>query len=295
MVAIAQFSNQWKAGNLMVAHVNHAVRGAESEDDGRFVGELAAKLGLEFHQSEAVPSTEFDHSEESLRNLRYDRLIQLAQTTGSRYIVTGHNLDDQVETILFRIFRGTGISGLAGIPPRRLASQSVTIVRPLLEVTRQSIENYLREIDQPFRFDSSNTDSKYARNYLRNGLIPELKARFGESVADSILRLGKQAQEFDCFLLTQSNGLADALTTQSASRVIVDCRKIQLCDPLVIRRWIVQIWVKQEWPRQAMTFQWWQTIGQSLQSEADVVLNLPCSIRLEKTGMEAVFSDLRKD
>lgn len=294
MVAIGKRFDDWQAGNLIVGHVNHGTRGSESDADASFVRRLAGELELEFQQSDVGGSQRVGNSEESLRNFRYGELIELAQSLGARYIVTGHNFDDQVETVLFRIFRGTGISGLSGIPMKRLATESVTIIRPLLEISRQKIETYLNEIGQSFRFDSSNEDSKYTRNYLRNELIPELKERFGVSVSDSIFRLGKQAQDVDRYLLTQSRTLADAIEERTTSKLVVDCNKMQTRDPLVIGRWLTEMWIEQDWPRQAMTFQWWRMIAEALQSKTDWVLNLPCSIRFEKAGRVAVFSDFRE-
>lgn len=293
MAAIGRSSNHWESGNLIVAHVNHATRGSESDTDARFVRELAGELGLKFHQSDASAAHDVGSSEESFRDFRYGQLIELAQTLGARYIVTGHNLDDQVETILFRIFRGTGISGLAGIPKQRMASESVTIIRPLLGISRSEIEDYLRQIGQAFRSDSSNADSKYTRNFLRNELLPKLKERFGETVSDSVSRLGKQAQEVDLYLLAQSARLDDAIGQRTNKKIGIDCSKLQPCDPLIIRHWLTQLWIEQDWPRQAMTFQWWQTITESLKSGSDTVLNLPCSIRFEKAGPIASFTDLR--
>ena len=186
---------------------------------------------------------------------------------------------------------------MAGIPKQRLASESVTIIRPLLEVSRREIEDYLGEIGQASRADSSNADSKYTRNFLRNELIPTLKARFSDTVDESISRLGIQAQEVDLYLLAQTRQLNPAIVQRTENMLVVDCGKIQGCEPLIVRRWLTQIWIQQEWPRQAMSYQWWQTISESIQSKASdtkAVLNLPCSIRFEKTGLVAVFSDLRQ-
>jgi tRNA(Ile)-lysidine synthase len=284
---------------LIVGHVNHRLRGVESDADESFVRELANELGIEFHgtvpvSDAVVPDSEKPGpSEESLRDSRYVQLIDLANQSGARYLVTGHNFDDQVETILFRILRGTGISGLAGIPQYRLAGESVTIVRPLLETRRKEILTYLQDIEQLFRDDRSNFESVYSRNYLRNRLIPELRERFGESVPESIARLGQQAKEVDEFLTDQAAELFNAVITRDENRVAIDCDGLRTLPPILVRQFISLVWSEQKWPRQSMTFQWWNSICAAIQSDDDVVLNLPCQIRFVKARSTARLSNGR--
>ena len=290
MLALATSIKDSTAANLIVGHVNHRTRGAESDEDSKFVKLLAKKSGLDFYESVCHNSQQQEPSEESLRNFRYEQLLELAAKLGARYIVTGHNFDDQVETILFRIFRGTGIAGLAGIPKQRLANESVTIVRPLLDSTREQIIHYLHEIGQSYRTDCSNADSKFARNYLRNELLPELKARFGDSVSESIARLGSQASEFIDYLDEETEDFSETVIERTQSSLELNCHQLKRYSPIVIRHGLIRIWTEQNWPRQSMTFQWWQKITQAIQSESDLVLNLPCSIRFEKTADIATFS-----
>ena len=293
LVTIGQQFGQWKPGNMIVAHVNHGTRGPDSTEDALFVCNLAGQLGLEFMQADVDMAQMPEDSEESLRRVRYQQLIEMSLRCGARYIVMGHNLDDQVETILFRIFRGTGIGGLTGIPRQRLANESITIVRPLLDVSRQLICSYLNEIGQDYQVDCSNADSKYTRNFLRHEVIPTLKKKFGNSISESILRLSRQAHEVDQFLLGQTQVLSNAIERRHLCEIVFNCDRLLDHDPLIIRRWLAQIWVEQNWPRQAMTFRWWQQLCAALQSSQDVVLNLPCSIRFEKTDKIAVLTDLR--
>ena len=132
--------------NLIVAHINHGTRAEQSDADADFVRQLADTHQLEFCLDsilpiEAASSAIQHHSEESLRNARYDRLVEMAGRLGCRYLVTGHHLDDQIETVLFRIFRGTGIAGLQGIPERRVVNGALTILRPLLSVRSGELKN----------------------------------------------------------------------------------------------------------------------------------------------------------
>ncbi len=163
---------------LIVAHFNHGLRGAEADADELFVRQLALEHHLEFRCERNKAPLPTD-SEESLREKRYQFLTQIAQESGARYIATGHTLDDQVETILFRIIRGTGIGGLAGVRPIRVVAQTISIVRPLLSMTREAIEAYLTVLGQDYRNDLSNTNTRYSRNYLRHEILPLIRQRFG--------------------------------------------------------------------------------------------------------------------
>ena len=315
MLSIAQRHGNPTPTNLIVAHVDHGMRGSESEGDAQFVETLAARFGLEFVMANSIemsPSrTASDpklieplasHSEEQLRNFRYDNLLATATELGARYIVTGHNLNDQIETILFRIFRGTGIAGLSGIPPFRLGNDSVTIARPMLKVQRSEIEAYLSEIGQDFRVDSSNLDSHYQRNYLRNELIPLLESRFGGGLQQSLQRLSSQALEAAQFIESQSESLEQAIVSTSPTSVEIDCSKLGLAPPILVRQFLVGIWTKQNWPRQAMGFVWWEKICEAVRTQqsaqqsadpigaVDSILNLPGEIRFSRIGNAATFS-----
>ena len=285
--ALSVITNRHLEGNttkLMVGHVNHGLRGSASEEDERFVSSLAQDLGLEFHRRAAVkPDSTPAASEESLRDFRYDQLLEMSKQTGARYIVTGHTFDDQVETIAFRIFRGTGVSGLAGIPQYRRASDSVTLVRPLLNVRRVEILDYLRGIGQTFRVDVSNSESVFTRNFLRNEILPRLCERLGDTVPEAIVRLGEQASEVDDYLTERARKLSTAILVQNEDQVEIDCERIRGQHPVLIRHFVSLIWKEQNWPRQAMTHQWWQAICAAMERDDDVVLNLPGSIRFEKT------------
>ena len=276
--------------SLVIAHVNHGLRGPESDRDAEFVANLAAELNLAFIERSTEKNQIIGHSEEDLRNFRYKRLHAMANESGARYLVMGHNLDDQVETILFRFFRGTGISGLAGIPSKRLASDALTIVRPLLGVTRHEIVQYLDAIGQKTQEDQSNLDSNYTRNYLRNELIPVLKERFGGAVTESITRLGNQARELDGFLIETSQQLDRIIDQESTHQIVLQCESLTQDSDLIIRTWLRELWIRKKWPRQAMSSAWWSKISAALFTPQDQILNLPCTIRFEKKESKAIFT-----
>ncbi|MGI5894590.1 MAG: tRNA lysidine(34) synthetase TilS [Candidatus Merdivicinus sp.] len=160
---------------VSAGHFNHCLRGAESERDEAFVREFCAAHGIPFYsgradvRAEAAASGEGE--EECGRRLRYDFLEETRQKLGEGVLLaTAHTLSDQLETMLFRLARGTGLAGLCGIPERRGA-----IVRPMLDCTRAEVEEYCTRRGVPFVQDSTNADPHYARNRIRQKVIPALK------------------------------------------------------------------------------------------------------------------------
>ena len=157
-----------------------------------------------------------------------------------------------------------------------------------------TIEDYLNEINQAYRSDSSNIESRFARNYIRNELIPNLKRRFGDSVPEAIARLGSQAAETEAYLAEQAIQLRDAIVSQSESHVELDCTRLVDVSPVLIRQLVSQIWTQLNWPRQAMTYHWFQKITEVVQDQQDsttrVVLNLPGSVELERKDHRIRFS-----
>ncbi len=165
-------------GFLVVAHFNHGLRGHESDGDQRFVAELAGRLGVAFHTAQAGGGKS---DEASLRSTRMAFLVATAKATGCRYLALAHSADDNVETVLHHLMRGTGPSGLAGIPPMRSIDDDLVLARPMLGLRRHAIRDYLRLIGQPWREDASNAESVYQRNWIRNELLPMIELRYPEA------------------------------------------------------------------------------------------------------------------
>jgi tRNA(Ile)-lysidine synthase len=168
---------------LCVGHVNHGLRGQESDEDEREIGRLAEKLALPLRIRRVEPHSIRDGRanrerptlQEAARVLRYAALEEMAAELGAECIATAHNLDDQAETVLMRLLRGTGPDGLGGIPER---SPDGRIVRPLLQVPRAEILAYAAAQGVEWREDSSNRDGPYTRNRLRQHWLPGLASEF---------------------------------------------------------------------------------------------------------------------
>ena len=193
---------------LSVVHFNHKLRGADSDDDEKFVSALAHKFELEFHASSGDVTAEAAANRLSLetaaREMRYAFFRSLLETnndgaTRLDKIATGHTLDDQAETVLMRILRGTGTRGLSGIyPTLDLQDENDEfvgeVIRPLLGVRHDELEEYLQEIDQPWREDISNLDPKHTRNRVRHTLLPLLEREFNPAVAARLAELAELAR-----------------------------------------------------------------------------------------------------
>jgi tRNA(Ile)-lysidine synthase len=186
---------------LAIGHVNHGLRGAQSDADEAAVAALAATLGVPARAARvdpvaaraAGPSRDRPTLQEAARALRYAALRRMAEDTAAVCIATAHTADDQAETVLLRLLRGTGPDGLAGIPER---SPDGRIVRPLLRATRAEIERFAAERGLAWREDASNASGVYARNRLRNDWLPGLARAFNPRLLRALTGLA-EAQRKD--------------------------------------------------------------------------------------------------
>ena len=174
---------------LYAAHMNHQIRGIEAQKDALYVADLCDKMGITyFVKSIDVPKYCSDNGlsiEEGARKLRYEMFDEIKQKTKSNKIAIGHNLNDQAETVLMRIMRGTGLQGLRGIEYVRENG----IIRPLLDVERKEIEDYCEVHNLNPRIDESNLENIYTRNKIRLELIPYMKDNFNTNLIESIVRM----------------------------------------------------------------------------------------------------------
>jgi tRNA(Ile)-lysidine synthase len=202
-------------------------------------------------------------------------------------VATAHTADDQVETILHRIVRGTGLTGLAGIPRIRLLSPLTTVIRPLLRLKRREIQGYLDDLCQPFRTDSSNTTIGFTRNRIRHQLLPELQRDYNPRVAEAVQRLGELAGQAQQVI----DSLVDALLASCVNRVTaghvrIECTPLREQSSFLIRELLIAVWREQQWPLRDMSGTKWHELCrlvQDLDPTCHVVI-LPGQIRAELAG-----------
>ncbi len=173
--------SQKKHFEIIALHVNHSLRGADAAADEKFCKKLAKEWNVEFvscKKSVRSLAKKLDLSiEHAARKARYESFAELAKKIGATKIALGHHLDDQAETVLLNLLRGTKIDGLCGIPSRRPLNNKVEIVRPLLCITRAEVEEYVKENNLPFVTDQTNQDDIYTRNWVRHELLPLLESK----------------------------------------------------------------------------------------------------------------------
>ncbi|MCE9556930.1 MAG: tRNA lysidine(34) synthetase TilS [Planctomycetes bacterium] len=255
---------------LRVFHLNHMLREAESDRDEQFVNEMCSRFSIRCHLERLDMHAEAQHSGESIetasRSKRYTLLQQVAERHGVGYVATAHTADDQVETILHRIVRGTGVSGLSGIPRIRSLGPAVTLIRPLLDFRRADLVDYLNLLEQPYCQDASNADVSYTRNRIRHELLPLLRENYNPGVDAALLRLGSLGSELNRYLDPEVQRLRDvAVQTSGKSVFSIDCRPLMAVDRYLVRELLISIWVTEGWPRQAMGFAEWESLRSMIQ------------------------------
>ena len=166
---------------LEAVHVHHGLRGEAADADAQFCKTLCKNMEIPLHaykKNVRALAKKLDLSiEHAARKARYEAFATAAKKTGASKIALGHHLDDQAETILLNLLRGTRVEGLCGIPLRRMLSKQTEIVRPLLCITRAEVEMYLRENGLSCVIDQSNFDDAYTRNWIRHELLPLLEKK----------------------------------------------------------------------------------------------------------------------
>ncbi|MEJ8546181.1 tRNA lysidine(34) synthetase TilS [Brevibacillus borstelensis] len=233
----------WK---LHAVHLNHGFRGEEARRDADYAEELCRFLGVTFHLFErSIPDVMKQTgagAQEASRAVRYELYKQIALRTGAAKVAVAHHADDQVETVLFRLLRGTRLSGLAGMPVRRwLVDGSVELIRPLLHLRRAELERYCRENGLSPREDSSNRSRKYARNLIRLDIMPLLE-QVNERYSEHILSLAAAVREDEaCLQKLSEDRLKAVVIKQKNGDVTIDADKFQSCDVALQRRMITLI------------------------------------------------------
>lgn len=240
---------------LIVAHAEHDLRGA-APADREFVAALAAHLGLRcVWRRVAVRDDGGDEGLEGrARRLRYDFLGETALAHGARYVVVGHTADDQAETILQRMLRGTGLAGLGGMAAARELVPGVSLLRPLLGLRREAARGFLESIDQPWCEDASNADVRHARNFIRHEVLPRCVAGPFPAAAESLVRLGHQASLLAAAIRSAADHLLEAHASRHADGgIVLRAPELSGLDRHLLAEVFVALWRREGWPQQGMT------------------------------------------
>jgi len=219
---------------LSVLHLDHRLRGAESEADAEFVRQLAASLALEFHlrRVDVAALAGSGNLEEAARAARRQFYLEFLRDGRLDRVALGHTRSDQAETVLFRFLRGSGTAGLAGIWPVTPEG----LVRPLLEVDRKEVIDYLQTRGLPWREDSSNQDPRFARNRIRHELLPRLSREWNPALADTLAQAAALAQEDEEYWRRETERLAAAELRFWGGAVLLRAGVLSALPPAVARR-----------------------------------------------------------
>ena len=236
-------------GDILCAHLNHQLRDAESDGDEAFVIAQADKLNM------AVTTRRLDvrgfarenklSIETAARKLRMESLLDIAKANNCKQVATAHHKDDNAETVIQRLARGTGFRGLAGIWPMRTFADGINFVRPLLCVGRDEIIEYLNKRSLKWRIDRTNDDCIYRRNFIRHRLLPALQQQCKCSITEQLSELAQSAQKFYSLVCSSAEEIWPELADCSADNITLDLEKFLAQPPVVkveiIRRSLTQL------------------------------------------------------
>ena len=282
---------------VVAAHLNHGLRGEESDADERWVAELCGRLDVPIEcdrrDVRALSETDGLTLEEAARRERYAFFVEAAESHQCRYVAVAHTADDQAETVLHHIIRGTSLAGLGGMPRSRELTDGVTLIRPLLQTSRDEIETYLGDIGQDYRDDATNTDESHTRNRIRHTLLPMLRDQFNPRVNEALLRLSRNASDANDALVHLAGRLLDDVVLECSAEVCrVDCGPLIDQPRHLVRTLFHELWTRVGWPRQGMGFAEWDRLA-SLTDEPGTI-TLPGRLEARRRGAMLLLHRLPK-
>lgn len=291
---LARQTRQGLLSRLIVAHVNHQLRGDESDADERFVQQIPQRLDLGGDARLDVRTTRIDvaalaaarqeNLENTARDARYGWLATVAQEEGAAWVATGHSADDQAETVLFRLMRGSGLTGLAGMREARALTGNVRLVRPLLAVRRREILAYLEQENIPYRIDSSNRDERFTRNRIRERLLPLLQEEFNPAIVEVLGRLAEQARDVVEEVEAMARRLlAEAELPRAGAILVFAGDRLSQAPVNHVREMFRLVWIREGWPLRDMDFARWNRLAEIVASTSATV-NFPGGIVVERKG-----------
>jgi len=277
--------------SLVIAHLNHMIRKGDAERDARFVKRCAEKLKLpvviESEDITKIAKESKASVEEAARMVRYDFYQRAARQFEADKIALGHTADDQAETVLMRMIRGSGLLGLSGIPPvRNLKRQA--IIRPLIDVSKDEIKKFLKQGKISFRKDITNTQSIYFRNKIRQQLIPFLKREFNPEIKKILKETGKNLRVDYDYLLKCAKARFKKYGSCTAKRIKIDTAFLN--EDIAIQRMIIREAIKMiKGNLNSITYGHWEDLNRMLKKSEGWSLDLPGGVVVRRMKDSLVF------
>ena len=274
--------------NLAAAHLDHAIR-TDSAGDREFCRDLCQGLKVKFYSRKAdivnLAKKKKANVEETGRQVRYDYFNSLCAKYGYKKIATGHTMDDNAETVLFNLIRGSGLRGLAGISPRR-----GRIIRPLIDIRKSDIINWSKENKIKFRTDPTNISPKYTRNIIRNRILPEIE-KINPEIVKSLSRLSKNVSE-DVELIERAGVLfyEVALIEDGKSKIVLDLRKLRGYDKSLVKRVVAEAYCRLSGVKKSPSFELLSRANETIGGKSGKRSPLGKGIWIEKSQNRVLLS-----
>lgn len=283
--------------NILIAHLDHKFRGEESKTDRRFCEGLAKVYGLEIVFEEIdVPRIAEEKGispEEAARFERYNFFKQVARERGIEKIAVGHTRDDQAETVVMRIIRGAGMKGLGGINPVK-DMHGFRIIRPLIEVSRKEIEDFILEKGLKSRKDSSNEKAIFTRNKIRLELIPLLEKDFNSNIKEVLANMAENLQAEDDFLNKYARRKFRSVSRIKQESIFIDLRKLKK-QPEAIRKRILRAGLEElKGDLRRLTYQHWKEMEELIgERPVNSIVDLPAGVVITKGRTDIILKIIK--
>lgn len=239
--------------SLVVAHFDHGLRGDASRADAKWVRELAKKLGLPCVEGRGQGEPSNSRVEESARRQRYEFFTTAAAEQICPFVAIAQTAADQAETVLHHVLRGSGLAGMRGIPRVRPLGNSATVIRPILDIDRTTVLDWLQETRTDWRTDATNAETRFTRNRIRHQILPLLTDGVHPEAANHLCQLAEQAAEWEA-AWEQIAARIESAAILSETSDSVRLRTLELRDwpDFALATVAQRLWKRQGWPRREM-------------------------------------------
>ncbi len=290
--ALSGLKNKLKLKKIVVCNLDHGLRGEDSKKDSIFAGKLAKEMGFEFfHKSIDLKNIKHKgtSTEEAAREERYKFFKEAAALSGADVIATGHTLDDQAETILMRFIKGSALKGIVGIAPVREFG-GLKVIRPLIELEKSEILNYLDTADIDYKIDKSNAEPIYFRNVVRSQILPFLE-KYNPKLKRSLFNLAEHLREDFDFIEQAKSKIMGGQPVSGARRVEIRLKDIAV-QPGALQKEILRDLLEDAGGEvKRLSFRHWKEMESLIRHKSSGnSVDLPGGIRVTRLPDKMVFS-----
>jgi len=290
--ALSRLKGKLKLKGIAVCNLDHGLRAEESRADSAFAGKLAKEMGLEFfHKSIDLKSSRHKgiSTEEAAREERYKFFAAAAAGSGAGVIATGHTLDDQAETVLMRFIKGSALKGIVGIAPARKFG-GLKVIRPLIEIEKREIVNYLDAAGICYRIDRTNAQPIYFRNVVRSQILPFLE-KYNPKLKRSLFNLAEHLREDFDFIAEAKSRITRGTPGSGAMRVEIRLKDIAV-QPGALQKEILRDLLEDAGGEvKRLSFRHWKELESLIrQKSSGNSVDLPGGIRATRFQDKIVFA-----